>query len=185
MPGPTVTHTADIRDTYCWDTRPRAEVWRGLLILLFISLVPASSLIAQSSVSPGQDSAPSTAAQTSSPQKLPRVTTTVEVHDQVTDDYLSGTATAASLDGALLKETPLSVTSVSRAVLSDQVARVLSDVVKNDASVSEDYAPVGYYGDFEIRGFPIDLGSGLQINGMTIAGEQDVPLENKESVEFV
>ena len=44
---------------------------------------------------------------------------------------------------------------------------------------------MGYYGDFVIRGFPIDLATGLQINGMTIAGEQDVPLENKESVEFL
>ena len=118
-------------------------------------------------------------------QKLPRVTTTVVVHGEVKDDYLSGVSTAGSLDGTLLKETPLSVTVVTRAVLSDQVARVLSDVVKNDASVGEDYAPVGYYGDFEIRGFPIDLATGLQINGMTIAGEQDVPLENKERVEFV
>jgi iron complex outermembrane receptor protein len=70
-------------------------------------------------------------------------------------------------------------------LLTDQGARVLSDVVKNDASIGEDYAPVGYYGDFEIRGFPIDLATGLQINGMTIAGEQDVPLENKERVEFL
>ena len=69
--------------------------------------------------------------------------------------------------------------------MSDQVSRVLSDVVKNDASVGEDYAPVGYYGDFEIRGFPIDLATGMQINGMTIAGEQDVPLENKQRVEIV
>jgi iron complex outermembrane receptor protein len=57
-------------------------------------------------------------------------------------------------------------------------------VVKNDASIGEDYAPVGYYGDYEIRGFPIDLATGLEVNGMTIAGEQDVPLENKERVEF-
>jgi len=34
---------------------------------------------------------------------------------------------------------------------------LLSDVVKNDASIGEDYAPVGYYGDYEIRGFTIDL----------------------------
>jgi iron complex outermembrane receptor protein len=57
--------------------------------------------------------------------------------------------------------------------------------MKNDASIGEDYAPVGYYGDFEIRGFPIDLATGLEVNGMTIAGEQDVPLENKERVEFL
>jgi len=65
---------------------------------------------------------------------------------------------------------------MTRDLLNDQVARVLSDVVKNDASVGEDYAPVGYYGDFQIRGFPIDLATGLQINGLPIAGEQDVPL---------
>ena len=38
---------------------------------------------------------------------------------------------------------------------------------------------------YQIRGFPIDLATGLQINGMTIAGEQDVPLENKQRVEFI
>ena len=63
--------------------------------------------------------------------------------------------------------------------------RTLSDVVKNDASVGEDYAPVGYYGDFQIRGFPLDLATALQINGLTIAGEQDVPLENKQRVEII
>ncbi len=131
-----------------------------------------------------QNSAPSSKTnQTQTP--LPRVTTTIEVHGEVKDDYFTGATTAGSLDGSLLRDTPLSVTAVTGAVLSDQVARTLTDVVKNDASVGEDYAPVGYYGDFEIRGFPIDLATGLQINGMTIAGEQDVPLENKESVEIV
>ncbi len=104
---------------------------------------------------------------------------------EIKNDYLSDTATAGILEGASLEELPLSATVVTSAVLSDQGARVLSDVVKNDASIGEDYAPVGYYGDFQIRGIPIDLATGLQINGMTIAGEQDVPLENKESVEFV
>jgi len=52
-------------------------------------------------------------------------------------------------------------------------------VTQNDASVSDDYVPVGYYGDYQIRGFPIDLATGLEVNGMTIAGEQDVPLEKQ------
>ena len=68
-----------------------------------------------------------------------------------------------TLDGATLQETPLSATVVTHEVLADQGARLLSDVVKNDASIGEDYAPVGYYGDYEIRGFPIDLATGLQI----------------------
>ena len=118
-------------------------------------------------------------------QKLPRVTTTVVVHGETKDDYLPETVTVGTLDGATLEQAPLSATVVTRDLLNDQVARLLSDVVKNDASIGEDYAPVGYYGDFEIRGFPIDLATGLEINGMTIAGEQDVPLENKESVEFL
>ena len=118
-------------------------------------------------------------------QKPGRVTTTVVVHGEVKDDYLSDNATAASLGNTPLPETPISVTDVTSAVMNDQISRVLSDVVKNDASVGEDYAPVGYYGDFEIRGFPVDLATGLQIDGMTIAGEQDVPLENKQRVEII
>jgi len=116
---------------------------------------------------------------------MQRVTTTVVVHGEVKDDYLPDAVTVGTLDGATLAETPLSATVVTRDLLIDQGARLLSDVVKNDASIGEDYAPVGYYGDYEIRGFPIDLATGLQINGMTIAGEQDVPLENKERVEFL
>jgi iron complex outermembrane recepter protein len=118
-------------------------------------------------------------------QKPDRVTTTVVVHGEVKDDYLSDPRTAASLDDTPLQDLPLSVTSVTSAVIGDQISRTLSDVVKNDASVGEDYAPVGYYGDFQIRGFPIDLATGLQINGLTIAGEQDVPLENKQRVEII
>jgi len=128
---------------------------------------------------------PNATNQTPAQQKPARVTTTVVVHGEVKDDYLPETMTVGTLDGATLQQTPLSATVITRDLLNDQVSRLLSDVVKNDASVGEDYAPVGYYGDFEIRGFPIDLATGLQINGMTIAGEQDVPLENKQSVELL
>jgi iron complex outermembrane receptor protein len=116
---------------------------------------------------------------------LQPVTTTVVVRGEVKDDYLPDAVSVGTLDGAALKETPLSATVVTRDLLNDQAARLLSDVVKNDASIGDDYVPVGYYGDYEIRGFPIDLATGLEINGMTIAGEQDVPLENKERVEFL
>jgi outer membrane receptor for monomeric catechols len=69
-------------------------------------------------------------------EKPARVTTTVVVHAEVKDNYLSDSrAPAASMEPD--KDTPLSVTAVSDAVISDQVARVLADVVKNDASVGE------------------------------------------------
>jgi iron complex outermembrane receptor protein len=160
-----------------------AEAFLGMLLL---TTSTAGTLAAQSA---SPTASPTTTAQKASTdasqQKPDRVTTTVVVHGDVKDNYLSDAATAGSLDNTPIRETPLSVTAVTSAVMSDQVARLLSDVVKNDASVGEDYAPVGYYGDFEIRGFPIDLATGLQINGMAIAGEQDVPLENKQRVEIV
>ena len=136
---------------------------------------------AQTPNAPSQQIPPANASQ----PKPDRVTTTVVVHGEVKDDYLSDAATSAGLDNLPVRETPLSVLAVTSGLMSDQISRVLSDVVKNDASIGEDYAPVGYYGDYEIRGFPIDLATGMQINGMTIAGEQDVPLENKQRVEFI
>ena len=150
---------------------------------------PGIGILVAACLAGGQSSSAQSAGQTqnstASAQTIPPVTTTVLVHGELKDDYLPETVTAGTLDGAQLNETPLSAAVVTRDLLSDQAARVLSDVVKNDASVGEDYAPVGYYGDFQIRGFPIDLATGLKVNGMTIAGEQDVPLENKESVELL
>jgi iron complex outermembrane receptor protein len=131
--------------------------------------------------------APQTSAQNPAPaqQKPAPVTTTVIVHGNVGDNYLPESVTVGTLGGEPLKEAPLSATVVTRDLLSDQVSRLLSDVIQNDASVGDDYVPVGYYGDYQIRGFPLDLATGLEVNGMTIAGEQDVPLENKQSVEFL
>jgi iron complex outermembrane receptor protein len=153
--------------------------------LLLFCLALSAGAMAQSTP-PVNASAPS-GNSNSAPATRPiqRVTTTVVVHGETKDDYLPDAVTVGTLDGATLEETPVSAMVVTRDLLMDQGARLLSDVVKNDASVGEDYAPVGYYGDYEIRGFPIDLATGLEINGMTIAGEQDVPLENKERVEIL
>ena len=149
-------------------------------------VVPFCGTAIAQSTSPQADGQTQNApSQNANAPAIPPVTTTVTVHGDVKDNYLPETVTAGTLDGALLSETPLSATVVTRDLLTDQAARLLSDVVKNDASIGEDYAPVGYYGDFQIRGFPIDLATGLEVNGMTVAGEQDVPLENKERVELL
>ncbi len=149
-----------------------------------LSLVAASSL-AQSAPQTSVPPPKSTQAPAPAQQKPARVTTTVVVEGHAEDNYLPESITVGTLDGASVMETPLSATVVTHELLSDQVSRLLSDVVQNDASVDDDYVPVGYYGVYEIRGFPIDLATGLEINGMTIAGEQDVPLENKQRVEIL
>jgi iron complex outermembrane recepter protein len=153
----------------------------ALGLLFCASLSVTNFAAAQNTVAQPNTQKPAQAA----PQKPAPVTTTVVVHGDVNGDYLPQQVTVGTLDGQPLKNAPLSATIVTRDLMNDQVARLLSDVVKNDASIEDDYVPVGYYGVYQIRGFPIDLATGLEINGLTNAGEQDVPLENKERVEFL
>ena len=152
----------------------------GAFLLSLCLALPLTAQTAQQNPAPAPQNS-----QTPAQQKPAPVTTTVVVHGEIEDNYLPESVTVGTLDGAPLRETPLSATVVTRDLLNDQDARLLSDVVKNDASVGNDYVPVGYYGDYQIRGFPLDLATGFEVNGMTIAGEQDVPLENKEQVEFL
>ncbi len=109
----------------------------------------------------------------------------VIVNGEAADDYKPVNVAIGNLDNQPLQELPLSALVVTRTLLDNQQARLLSDVAKNDASVGEDYAPVGWYQDFEIRGFPLDLASAIKINGLSVAGEQLFPMENKEAVEFL
>jgi iron complex outermembrane receptor protein len=158
----------------------------SIRVFFLICLAAPLGAIAQSPAPANADTASSTAApKPAAAQKIAPVTTTVVVHAETPDEYLPEAITVGTLDGATLQETPLSATVVTRDLLNDQVSRLLSDVVNNDASIGDDYVPVGYYGIYEIRGFPLDLATGMEINGMTIAGEQDVPLENKQRVEFL
>lgn len=163
--------------------------------LLICALTVPMSASAQSTIkqdpikSASQAESPKTSSQQSGSatrqEKLKGTSTTVVVHGKAQESYAPENFTLGILGTEPLKNAPVSATVITRGVLNDQVARLLSDVVKNDASVQDDYVPVGYYGDYAIRGFPIDLATGIEINGMTVAGEQDVPLENKQSVEIL
>lgn len=150
-------------------------------LLALLGLVAAVSLSAQTPSVPGQPNQPAAKQQ----QTIQPVTTTVVVQGETQDNYLPTDSSAGTLNSVPLASAPISATVVTRDLMNDQISRTLTDVVKNDASFGEDYAPVGYYGDFQIRGFPIDLATGLQINNLPIAGEQDVPLENKRAVELL
>jgi iron complex outermembrane receptor protein len=110
---------------------------------------------------------------------------TVTVVGQETTDYQAKKAAVAGFDNAPLLDTPASVAVITEARLKDQQARLLSEVLKNDASVGDSYAPVGYYENFVIRGFALNPASSYKINGLTITGEQNVALENKQQVEVL
>ena len=84
-----------------------------------------------------------------------------------------------------LKKAAASITVLNAKLLEDQHARILADIVKNDASVGDSYAPIGYYSNFVSRGFTLDLGSSYLLNGNVVRGEQNLSLENKERVEIL
>ncbi|MNK07924.1 Ferrichrome receptor FcuA precursor [compost metagenome] len=83
------------------------------------------------------------------------------------------------------KSTPASMAVLDRTLLDARQVRTLSELASNDASLGDSYAPVGYYQNIAIRGFPLDLGNGYRFNGMTITGEQRLALENVQQVEIL
>ncbi len=84
-----------------------------------------------------------------------------------------------------IAEIPASIHTVTADRIADQHAKTVTDVVKNDASVGDGYAPIGYYSNFIMRGFALNLGSSYLLNGNLLRGEQNVALENKEQVEIL
>jgi len=106
-----------------------------------------------------------------------------EVQDNT--GYQAREAQVGGLHSAPLLDTPASVSVFSRQLLDDRQVRKLSEVLQGDASVGESYAPIGYYENFNVRGFELNAASSYRINGQTIAGEQNVALENKQQVELL
>ncbi|BBH32739.1 TonB-dependent siderophore receptor [Pseudomonas sp. St290] len=113
--------------------------------------------------------------------ELPAVTVTGED----TSGYQVKSASVGGFDATPLLDTPASISVINETLINDQQARLLSEVLKNDASVGESYAPVGYYENFVVRGFSLNSASSYKINGRTITGEQNVGLENKQQVEVL
>lgn len=110
---------------------------------------------------------------------------TVTVTGDDTSGYQADSASVGGFEAAPLLDTPASISVVNEAMIKDQQARLLSEVLRNDASVGESYAPVGYYENFVVRGFSLNSASSYKINGRTITGEQNVGLENKQQVELL
>ncbi|MDF0732627.1 TonB-dependent siderophore receptor [Pseudomonas entomophila] len=110
----------------------------------------------------------------------------VQVTERYGDNgYQAREAQVGGFQPAPLLDTPASISVFNRALLDDRQVRNLSEVLQSDASVGESYAPIGYYENFNVRGFELNAASSYRINGQTIAGEQNVALENKQQVELL
>lgn len=109
----------------------------------------------------------------------------VRISDVQDSGYQAREAQVGGLHSAPLLDTPAAVSVFSRQLLDDRQVRKLSEVLQSDASVGESYAPIGYYENFNVRGFELNAASSYRVNGQTIAGEQNVALENKQQVELL
>ena len=113
---------------------------------------------------------------------------TVKVKGKTDQGYRAESSqvdTFGSFGNAPLHDTPSAVTVITRDELNDRQPRTLSEIAHSDAALGDNYAPVGYYQDISIRGFPLDLATGFRLNDMTIAAEQLTPLEDKQQVEIL
>src|ERR1700756_73192 len=100
----------------------------------------------------------------------------VKVQGQDESGYNSDTASVGGFNEAPLLDTPASIAVFNESLIKDQQARLLSEVLRNDASVGDSYAPIGYYENFVVRGFLLNAARSFKINGWSITGEQDVAL---------
>ncbi|MBK4998099.1 TonB-dependent siderophore receptor [Pseudomonas sp. S31] len=110
---------------------------------------------------------------------------TITVSGDQSDSYQATRASVGGFGEAPLLDTPASVSVFTEQLLKDRQARLLSEVLSNDASTGDSYAPIGYYENFVVRGFSLNAASSYKINGSTISGEQNVALENKQQVELL
>lgn len=95
------------------------------------------------------------------------------------------TSRVNAFGGGSWKDTPASMNVLERDYLDRRQVRSLSELASNDASLGDAYAPVGYYQNIAIRGFALDAATGYRFNGLSIAGEQRLALENVQSVEIL
>lgn len=117
-----------------------------------------------------------------------RTLPTIDVHAAATDGYHAADSqldTFGSFGSASLHDTPAAITVITRAQIDDRQPRTLSELVRGDSAINDNYAPAGYYQDVSIRGFPLDLATGFRFNGMMMSAEQLQALEGKERVEVL
>ncbi len=80
---------------------------------------------------------------------------------------------------------PVSASTIDEDAIKNSGSSRLTDVLRLDSSVDPNYSPIGYYENFQIRGFPVDPVLGMRVNGVPIVGEAPISMDNKQRVEVL
>jgi iron complex outermembrane recepter protein len=97
----------------------------------------------------------------------------------------ASTASIGGFANAPLLSTPASLSVITSQQMLDLQIRSTTDAARYDASLSDAYNAVGYAEQFSIRGFKLDNGSSYRKDGMTVSGDTQIALENKERLEIL
>jgi iron complex outermembrane receptor protein len=83
-------------------------------------------------------------------------------------------------------DTPFQVNVFSERLFTDQLARGLNDISRNDpATVPSTGVGLGTFETVNIRGFELHNWSGYRRDGLMFANQAQTPIENKERVEII
>ena len=86
---------------------------------------------------------------------------------------------------AALAKTPQSVSVLSADLLAASAAQSLSQVLKLDASLSDNYNTTGYIESVSVRGFLLNQSGNYSRNGLAISNYAPLALENQERIEVL
>ena len=107
-----------------------------------------------------------------------------QVTDQQLGYHAESATTALKLDVPLLK-TPQSVFVINDALIADQQAFRLDQILQNDSSVQKRNNFLGAYSSYFIRGFSLSNSSNYLRNGRTFFHLASVPVEILNRVEVL
>ncbi len=114
------------------------------------------------------------------PQRMETVTVTAKAAPLLDVDNADVGGFAAPL-----AKTPQSVSVLSADLLAASAAQSLSQVLKLDASLSDNYNTTGYIESVSVRGFLLNQSGNYSRNGLAISNYAPLALENQERIEVL
>jgi len=111
---------------------------------------------------------------------------TVTVDGQRANGFAPNSVEAGTFRGANVMDVPATVNIVTRAVIEQQAAASVYDVLRNTAGVTRQQNGGDTFDQLVIRGIGVENRTNYRLNGsLAIPNVSEIPLENKERVEVL